>query len=40
MISTWATSPVNRYIKMAPPCKKYRKVYTWQVFSHIIQLED
>jgi hypothetical protein len=29
-------SPVNRDIKMAPPCKRYRKVYTWQVSSIII----
>jgi hypothetical protein len=33
-------SPVNRDIKMAPPCKSYRKVYTWQVTSirHIISI--
>jgi hypothetical protein len=36
------TSPVNRDIKMAPPCKRYRKVYTWQVFSvrHIINIAE
>jgi hypothetical protein len=29
-------------IKMAPPCKRYRKVYTWQVFSirHIINIAE
>jgi hypothetical protein len=27
---------------MAPPCKRYRKVYTWQVFSirHIINIAE
>jgi hypothetical protein len=36
------SSPVNRDIKMAPPCKKYRKVYTWQVSSirHIINIAE
>jgi hypothetical protein len=35
-------SPVNRDIKMAPPCKRYRKVYTWQVSSirHIITIAE
>jgi hypothetical protein len=35
-------SPVNRDIKMAPPCKRYRKVYTWQVSSirHIINIAE
>jgi hypothetical protein len=34
--------PVNRDIKMAPPCKTYRKVYTWQVSSirHIINIAE
>jgi hypothetical protein len=34
--------PVNRDIKMAPPCKRYRKVYTWQVSSirHIINISE
>jgi hypothetical protein len=36
------SSPVNRYIKMASPCKRYRKVYTWQVSSirHIINIAE
>jgi hypothetical protein len=36
------SSPVNRDIKMAPPCKRYRKVYTWQVSSirHIITIAE
>jgi hypothetical protein len=35
-------SPVNRDIKMTPPCKRYRKVYTWQVSSirHIINIAE
>jgi hypothetical protein len=35
-------SPVNRDIKMAPPCKRYRKVYTWHVSSirHIINIAE
>jgi hypothetical protein len=35
-------SSVNRDIKMAPPCKRYRKVYTWQVSSirHIINIAE
>jgi hypothetical protein len=39
----WETvSPVNRDIKMAPPCKRYRKDYTWQVSSirHIINIAE
>jgi hypothetical protein len=30
----------SRDIKMTSPCKRYRKVYTWQVFSirHIINI--
>jgi hypothetical protein len=32
-IHQFDNSPVNRDIKMAPTCKRYRKVYTWQVFS-------
>jgi hypothetical protein len=45
-LESWAychrLSPVNRDIKMAPPCKRYRKVYTWQVSSirHIINIAE
>jgi hypothetical protein len=39
-----ANSPANRDIKMAPPCKRYRKVYTWQVrvssIRHIINIAE
>jgi hypothetical protein len=35
-------SSVNRDIKMAPPCKRYRKVYTWQESSirHVINIAE
>jgi hypothetical protein len=38
----YVNSPVNRDIRMAPPCKRYKKVYTWQVsfIRHIINIAE
>jgi hypothetical protein len=35
-------NPVNRDIKMALPCQRYRNVYTWQISSirHIINIPE
>jgi hypothetical protein len=35
-------SPVNRHINMSPPCKGYRFVCSWRVFSvrHIVDIAE